>query len=223
VPEWVRQTVRLKPVTAADFAIPWEGGSARAIGLITDQVVTESLEVDPLVVDGHVISDPERDLVKLAVAERHLGTGRIGMGLVSGSGLQRGALASTVAHDAHNLVVVGADDEDMAAAANRLAEVGGGIVVVDGGRVVAECPLPVAGLLSDQPLDIVVSQSRGCNDAAQQLGWVGATPFLTLAFLALSVIPSLKLTDRGLVEVDRFEIVPLAFGALAETSRPARD
>ena len=223
VPEWVRQTVRLKPVTAADFAIPWEGGSARAIGLITDQVVTESLEVDPLVVDGHVISDPERDLVKLAVAERHLGTGRIGMGLVSGSGLQRGALASTVAHDAHNLVVVGADDEDMAAAANRLAEVGGGIVVVDGGRVLAECPLPVAGLLSDQPLDVVVSQSRRCNDAAQELGWVGATPFLTLAFLALSVIPSLKLTDRGLVEVDRFEIVPLAFGALAETSRPARD
>ena len=110
----------------------------------------------------------------------------------------------------------------MAVAANRLAEVGGGIVVVDGGRVVAECPLPVAGLLSDQPLDVVVSQSRGCNDAAQELGWVGATPFLTLAFLALSVIPSLKLTDRGLVDVDRFEIVPLAVGALAETSRPAR-
>ena len=141
------------------------------------------------------------------------------MGLVSGSGLQRGALASTVAHDAHNLVVVGADDEDMAAAANRLAEVGGGIVVVDGGRVVAECPLPVAGLLSDQPLDIVVSQSRGCNDAAQELGWVGATPFLTLAFLALSVIPSLKLTDRGLVDVDRFEIVPLAAVEPAGTPR----
>ena len=165
-----------------------------------------------------MVSDPERDLVKLAVAERHLGTGRIGMGLVSRSGLRRGALASTVAHDAHNLVVVGADDEDMAVAANRLAEVGGGIVVVDGGRVVAECPLPVAGLLSDQPLDVVVSQSRRCNDAAQELGWVGATPFLTLAFLALSVIPSLKLTDRGLVDVDRFEIVPLAVGALAETS-----
>jgi adenine deaminase len=176
---------------------------------VADQIVTESLELEPRVVDRHIVSDPERDLVKLAVAERHLGTGRIGLGLVSGSGLRRGALASTVAHDAHNLVVVGADDDDMAFAAQRLAELGGGIVVVDGGRVVAECPLPVAGLLSDQPLDVVVEQSRACNDAAQGLGWRGATPFLTLAFLALSVIPSLKLTDRGLVDVDRFELVPL--------------
>jgi len=209
VPEWVRQTVRLQPVSAADFAMPWDGGRARSIGLVADQIVTESLELEPRVVDRHVVSDPERDLVKLAVAERHLGTGRIGLGLVSGSGLRRGALASTVAHDAHNLVVVGADDDDMAFAAQRLAELGGGIVVVDGGRVVAECPLPVAGLLSDQPLDVVVEQSRACNDAAQGLGWRGATPFLTLAFLALSVIPSLKLTDRGLVDVDRFELVSL--------------
>jgi adenine deaminase len=209
VPEWVRQTVRLQPVSAADFAMPWDGGRARSIGLVADQIVTESLELEPRVVDRHIVSDPERDLVKLAVAERHLGTGRIGLGLVSGSGLRRGALASTVAHDAHNLVVVGADDDDMAFAAQRLAALGGGIVVVDGGRVVAECPLPVAGLLSDQPLDVVVEQSRACNDAAQGLGWRGATPFLTLAFLALSVIPSLKLTDRGLVDVDRFELVPL--------------
>ena len=210
VPEWVRHTVRLEPLAAGDFAIPWEDGvRARAIGLVTDQVVTESLELEPLVEDGSVVSDPGRDLVKIAVAERHLGTGRVGMGLVARSGLQRGALASTVAHDAHNLVVVGAADEDMAVAANRLAAVGGGIVVVDGGRIVAECPLPVAGLLSDQPLDVVVAQSRACNDAAQTLGWTGATPFLTLAFLALSVIPSLKLTDRGLVDVDLFEIVPL--------------
>jgi adenine deaminase len=209
VPEWVRHTVRLRPVTAADFAIPRSGGAARAIGLVTDQVVTESLTVQPHVVDGRVVADPELDLVKLAVAERHLGTGRIGLGLVSGSGLRDGALASTVAHDAHNLVVVGADDGDMAVAAQRLAEVGGGIVVVHAGRVVAECPLPVAGLLSDQPLDVVVAQSRACNEAAHELGWKGATPFLTLAFLALSVIPSLKLTDKGLVDVDRFELVSL--------------
>ena len=210
VPDWVRQTVRVKPVTAADFAIPWEGGgAARSIGLVTDQVVTESLEREPLVVDGHAVSDPERDLVKIAVLERHLATGRIGLGLLSGSGLRRGALASTVAHDAHNLLVVGASDEDMAFAVRRLAEVGGGIVAVDDGRIVAECPLPVAGLLSDQPLDVVVEQSRACNDAAHALGWRGATPFLTLAFMALSVIPSLKLTDKGLVDVDRFEIVPL--------------
>jgi adenine deaminase len=219
VPEWVRQTVRVHPVTAADFAIPWEGGAARAIGLIEDQVVTESLERDPLVVDGHAVSDPGSDLVKLAVVERHLATGRVGLGFVSGSGLQRGALGSSVAHDAHNLVVLGADDEDMAFAVQRLAELGGGIVVVDDGRVVAECPLPVAGLLSDQPLDVVVAQSRTCNEAAAGLGWSGATPFLTLAFLALSVIPSLKLTDRGLVDVDRFEIVPLAAGEPAGLPR----
>ena len=209
VPDWVKQTVRVKPVTAADFAIPWESGSARAIGLVTDQVVTESLVREPLVSDGRAVSDPGRDLVKLAVVERHLGTGRIGLGFLSGSGLRRGALASTVAHDAHNLVVVGATDDDMAFAVQRLAEVGGGIVAVDGGTVVAECPLPVAGLLSDQPLDVVVEQSRACNEAATGLGWSGATPFLTLAFLALSVIPSLKLTDRGLVDVDRFELVSL--------------
>jgi adenine deaminase len=212
VPEWVRQTVRVRPVTAADFAIPWDGSAARAIGLIEDQVVTENLTRDPLVVDGRAVSDPDRDLVKIAVVERHLGTGRMGLAFVAGSGLQRGAFASTVAHDAHNLVVVGANDDDMAFAVNRLAELGGGIVVVEGGRVVAECPLPVAGLLSDQPLDVVVDQSRACNEAAAGLGWSGATPFLTLAFLALSVIPSLKLTDRGLVDVDRFELVPLAAG-----------
>ncbi len=219
VPEWVRQTVRVQPVTAADFAIPWEGGAARAIGLIEEQVVTESLEREPLVVDGHAVADPSRGLVKLAVVERHLATGRVGLGFLSGSGLKRGALASSVAHDAHNLVVVGADDADMAFAVSRLAEVGGGIVVVDAGRVVAECPLPVAGLLSDQPLDVVVAQSRACNEAAADLGWSGATPFLTLAFLALSVIPSLKLTDRGLVDVDRFEIVPLAAGEPAGLPR----
>jgi adenine deaminase len=210
VPEWVSQTVRVHPVTAADFAIPWEGGAARAIGLIEDQVVTESLELEPLVVDGHVVSDLSRDLVKLAVVERHLATGRVGLGLVSGSGLQRGALASTVAHDAHNLVVVGMSDRDMAFAVERLAELGGGIVAVDGLRVLAECPLPVAGLLSDASLAEVVAQSRACNQAAHELGWSGATPFLTLAFLALSVIPHLKITDQGLVDVDRFQIVPLA-------------
>jgi adenine deaminase len=209
VPEWVRQTVRAAPLAPADLAVASSGAGLRAIGLVEDQVVTESLVRVPLVVDGHAVSDPGRDLVKLAVVERHLATGRVGVGFVSGSGLHRGALASTVAHDAHNLVVVGASDEDMAAAVGRLAELGGGIVAVDGGRVLAECPLPVAGLLSDQPLDVVVSQSRACNDAAHELGWRGATPFLTLAFLALSVIPSLKLTDRGLVDVDRFELVPL--------------
>ncbi len=209
VPEWVRQTVRVQPVSVADFAIPSAGAAIRAIGLIEDQVVTESVTTNPVVVDGHAVADPAADLAKIAVVERHLATGRVGLGFVAGSGLKRGALASTVAHDAHNLVVVGMRDEDMVAAVTHLAQNGGGIVAIADGKVVGECPLPVAGLLSDAPLADVIEQSRAANEAAAALGWSGATPFLTLAFLALSVIPSLKLTDQGLVDVDRFELVPL--------------
>ena len=198
VPEWVKHSVRNRPVTADDFRIDWNGGKARVIGLVPDQVVTELLE-----------EEPSDELAKIAVVERHLGTGRIGLGLVRGSGLQRGALASTVAHDAHNIIVIGMNEADMAQAVTHLGELGGGIVVVDGGRVTAELPLPVAGLLADAPLTEVIRRSLACNDAARALGWSGATPFLTLSFLGLSVIPSLKITDRGLVDVDRFEIVPL--------------
>jgi adenine deaminase len=209
VPEWVKHSVRIKPVFAADFAIAWNGGNVRVIGLVPDQVVTESLAAEPSSVDGSAVADPARDLVKIAVIERHLGTGRIGLGFVSGSGLARGALASTVSHDAHNIVVVGVSDEDMAFAVTRLADIGGGVVAVEDGEVRAELPLPVAGLLADAGLDEVISRSLACNDAARALGWSGATPFLTLSFLGLSVIPHLKITDRGLVDVDRFELVPL--------------
>jgi len=181
----------------------------RAIGLIEDQVVTESVERDAVVESGQAVASAEHDLAKIAVVERHLATGRVGLGFVSRSGLKHGALASSVAHDAHNIVVVGMSDRDMAFAVERLVELGGGIVAVEGLHVLAELALPVAGLLSEAPLAEVVERSRACNDAAHGLGWTGATPFLTLAFLALSVIPHLKITDRGLVDVDRFEIVPL--------------
>ena len=209
VPEWVKHSVRNKPVTEADFRVPWSGGKARVIGLVPDQVVTELLTEEPATADGAAVADPDRDLAKIAVIERHLGTGRIGLGFVRGSGLRCGALASTVAHDAHNIVVVGMGDRDMTRAVQRLGELGGGIVVVDSGEISAELPLPVAGLLADAPLADVIRLSLACNDAARALGWSGATPFLTLSFLALSVIPSLKITDRGLVDVDAFEIVPL--------------
>jgi adenine deaminase len=149
------------------------------------------------------------DLAKIAVVERHLGTGRIGRGFVRGFGLQRGALASTIAHDAHNIVVVGMSDAAMAFAVRRLANIGGGIVAVDGAEVLAELPLPVAGLLSDAPLDEVVARSHALVAAARDLGCTLDAPFQHLSFLALSVIPSLKITDRGLVDVDRFELVPL--------------
>jgi adenine deaminase len=210
VPEWVRQSVRVAPLSQGDFAVASNGGSVRVIGLVPEQVVTESLVDRPTVEDGLAVADPERDLAKIAVVERHLATGRIGLGFVRGSGLRRGALASTVAHDAHNVVVLGVSDDDMLAAVERVVELAGGIVAVDGGRVVAECPLPVAGLLSVAPLEEVIAQSRACTDAAVALGWSGATPFLTMSFLALSVIPALKITDRGLVDVERFELVPLS-------------
>src|SRR4051812_18305301 len=210
VPEWVRQSVRIAPLASEDLAAPSEGDAIRVIGLVTDQVVTESLVEAPTTQDGRAIADPSRDLAKIAVVERHLATGRVGVGFVRGSGLQRGALASTVAHDAHNLVVLGVSDEDMLAAVARAAELGGGIVAVAEGRVLAECPLPVAGLFSVATLDEVIAESRACTDAAVSLGWSGATPFLTMAFLALSVIPALKITDRGLVDVERFELVPLS-------------
>jgi adenine deaminase len=209
VPEWVKHSVRNRPVSAEDLRVPWDRGDARVIGLIPDQVVTKNLTRSLTGEEGAAIADPSRDLAKIAVIERHLGTGRVGLGFVHGSGLQRGALGSTVAHDAHNIVVVGMNDGDMVRAVERLAELGGGIVVVDDGQVASELPLPVAGLLADGPLTKVIAQSLACNDAARALGWSGATPFLTLAFLALSVIPSLKITDRGLVDVDRFELVPL--------------
>src|SRR5256885_11195105 len=149
VPEWVKHSVRVQPLTETDFRIPWDGGKARVIGLVEDQVVTEHLVEEPTVKAGEAVADPDRDLAKIAVIERHLGTGRVGLGFVRGSGLKHGALASTVAHDAHNILVVGMDDADMSRAVTRLGELGGGIVVVDGGRGTAELPLPVAGLLAD--------------------------------------------------------------------------
>jgi adenine deaminase len=210
VPEWVKHTVRIQPVASNEFRIPWEGGQARVIGLVPGQIVTEELAEEPRVEKGLAEADPGRDLAKIAVIERHLGTGRVGLGFVRGFGLRRGALASTVAHDAHNIVVVGVDDGDMARAVQRLAELDGGMVVIADRGVRAELPLPIAGLFSDAPVDRVLEGSRACVAAAQELGCELPSPFQTLAFLALSVIPKLKITDRGLVDVDRFELVPLA-------------
>ena len=205
VPEWVMQSVRIRPVAEADFAVEWEGGPARVIGLIPGQIVTEAL-VEELA-DGN--ADPDRDLAKIAVIERHLGTGRIGLGFVKGFGLRRGAFGSTFSHDAHNIVVVGASEPEMVRAVERLVELGGGLVVVDGANVTAELPLPVAGLVSDRSLDEVIDASEATVRAVHALGSQVESPFQSLAFLALSVIPSLKITDRGLVDVDRFELVPL--------------
>jgi adenine deaminase len=210
VPEWAKRTVHLAPIGAEDFAIPWQGGSARVIGLIPGQISTEALAAEIPSSGGRALADPGRDLAKIVVLERHLETGRVGRGFVRGFGLQRGAFGSTVAHDAHNMIVVGVEDEAMLAVARRLRELGGGLVVADGGGVLAELPLPVAGLLSDRPLAELLAASRALAAAVASLGVSFPQPVQTLAFLSLSVIPALKITDRGLVDVDRFELVPLA-------------
>jgi adenine deaminase len=212
VPDWVRHTVRIGALGPEVFRIPWQGGRARTIGIVPGQIVTDSLVAEPPHRGGEALADPDRDLAKIAVIERHLGTGRVGLGFVRGFGLRRGAIASTVAHDAHNVVVVGMNDASMAAAVRRLANIGGGIVAIDGADVLAELPLPIAGLLSDEPHAVVVERSHALVAAARDLGCTLAAPYQHLAFLALSVIPSLKLTDRGLVDVDRFELVPLEAG-----------
>jgi adenine deaminase len=209
VPAWVRNTVHVAPLTSGDLRIPWEGGDARVIGVRPGQIVTDSLIMPPRVADGAAFADPERDLAKIAVIERHLGTGRVGLGFMHGLGLRRGAIASTVAHDAHNVVVAGADDDDMVRAARRLGEIGGGMVAVHDRGIKAELALPVAGLMSDAPAEEVVAASRALGEAAAALGCTLEAPFHSLGFLALSVIPELKITDHGLIDVETFSIVGL--------------
>lgn len=209
VPQWVRASVRPAPVNRADLALPSTGAKVRVIEIVPGQLLTGELIENPLVVGGHVVADPKRDLAKIAVVERHHATGRVGIGLVTGFGLATGAFASTVAHDAHNIVVVGISEDDMVACIDHLAEIGGGIVVADGGRITGDLPLPVAGLMSDEPLEHVVERLDHLHSVLRAMGVAMDSPFMSLSFLALSVIPKLKITDRGLVDVDRFALVPL--------------
>ena len=177
------------------------------IGILPGKIITEHLTYDIAPVDGDKQPDLSRDLVKIAVVERHGVNGNIATGFVKGFGLQRGAIASTVCHDHHNIAVVGADAADMAVAANRLGQIEGGFVVVEGGQVLAELALPVAGLMSLKPFEAVHQELITLRAAARSLGVTLEEPFLQLAFLALPVIPHLKITDHGMVDVDRFEVM----------------
>jgi adenine deaminase len=190
------------------FRIPADGTHVRVIDIIPNQIVTNALITEAPIVGSEVVADPSRDLLKLAVIERHTGSGRVGVGLVRGFKLTLGALASTVAHDAHNIIVTGCSDEAMRAAVELLLEMRGGLVAV-AGREVATLPLPIAGLMSDQPISTVAAQLRALLQMARRMGCPLAEPFMTLSFLALSVIPELKLTDHGLVDVTQAQIVPL--------------
>jgi len=194
---------------ALDLAIVAAGTTGQVIELVPGQVVTGRRAMRLTCRDGLAVADPERDLLKLVVVERHRATGNVGTGFVSGFGLRAGALASSVAHDSHNIIAVGASDNDLRQAIDAVIALGGGQVVVADGRPVASLALPLAGLMAVLPLDQVRQQIEEITAAARALGAVPGDPFMALSFLALPVIPELKLTDRGLFDVTRFCHVPL--------------
>ncbi len=206
---FVRDTCRLASIRPTDFEVALTRRRARVIELTETPVFTRGRVEDVSVDGGHFVPDPERDLLTLAVVERHRASGRIGRGIVRGFGLKRGALASSVAHDSHNIVAIGCNAGDICAAVAAVAEVGGGQAVVADGGIQARLRLPLAGLLSDGSLSDVGADLDKLGDAARVLGCPLAEPFMHLSFLALPVIPELKLTDRGLVDVAEFRIVPL--------------
>jgi adenine deaminase len=197
-----RETVRLE--------VPAQGGRIRVIGSIPDQLITESLTLDATVEDGRVVADPSRDVLKMAVVERHRGTGNCGVGFIRGFGLQRGAIAGTFGHDHHNLIAIGCRDAPMYAAIFAVQRMGGGLVVVDKtDDVLAALPLPVGGLMSDRPIADVSAAYENLLAAARRLGATPRDPFTAMSFMALEVIPKLKLTDRGLIDVEHFRLVDL--------------
>ena len=191
------------------FAIPARGQRMRVIGALENQLVTEARLLDVTAHNGNAVADPARDLLKMAVIDRYRASGAMGLGFIQGIGLQRGAMAGTVAHDHHNLVVIGADDVSMMTAAHTVGAMGGGLAIVEGEHVVATLSLPVAGLMSDRPIHAVRQAYDMLLANARAQGSPLHDPFMAMSFMALEVIPSLKLTDKGLVDVDKFEIVDL--------------
>jgi adenine deaminase len=204
------QSVHIKPFATERLGLKTENSkNVRVIRVVPNQIVTQTEWLAPKVENDMLVSDPERDVLKMAVIERHRETGNIGIGFARGFGLKRGALGSSVAHDSHNLIVVGTNDADMHAAVIELVRMQGGLVAVEGGKVSASLPLPVAGLLTEEPLEAVSEKLEDLKKAARSLGCTLNDPFMQLSFLALPVIPELKLTDKGLVDVFQFKFVSL--------------
>ncbi|WP_226553455.1 adenine deaminase [Celeribacter naphthalenivorans] len=202
-----RGSVKAPKVTPEQFRTSGNREEVDVIGIIEGKIITEHLRETVPIVDGDKAPDPARDLSRITVIERHGKNGNIASGFVKGFGLKAGAIASTVCHDHHNIACVGVDYADMALAANRLSEIEGGFVVVKDGQVLAELALPVAGLMSLEPFEVVRDDLVDLRAAAASLGVTLEEPFLQLAFLALPVIPALKITDRGMVDVTKFEII----------------
>lgn len=192
-----------------DFRIPAQSSKVKVIEVIPGQIVTRKLVTEAKIVDGYAVSDVERDILKIAVIERHTASGNMGKGFVKGFGLKKGAIASSVAHDSHNIVVVGVSDEDMMRAVKEIEAMKGGLVAVADGQVLARLPLPIAGLMSEKSAYEVEAELEELLRATKTLGCVLEEPFMALSFLALPVIPELKLTDKGLVDVTEFRFVNL--------------
>jgi adenine deaminase len=190
----------MAPLRLNDLRLAPENATV-AVEAIPGQIVTRAVEVDPVVVDGWAVADAAQDLLKLVCVERHQATGRVGVGYLKGFGLRRGALASTIAHDAHNILAIGTDDTDILSAIATVADSGGGLAAVADGRVLAHLPLPIGGLLSDRPLEDVAATYAELEGVANDLGSELPSPFGLLAFLALSVIPEARVTDRGFVRL----------------------
>ncbi|KPV64106.1 MAG: cryptic adenine deaminase [Candidatus Bathyarchaeota archaeon BA2] len=213
-PDFIKRSIRLKrPLTATDFSIkaPIEEGKVkvRVIGVIEGKAVTRHLQEDMPVKNGEAQPSIEENIAKVAVVERHKRTGNIGLGFVKGFGFKEGAVASSVAHDSHNLLVVGMNDHDMAFAVNRLAEVGGGMIAVKNGEAIGMVELPIAGLMSDKPVEKVSEQVEKLQRAWVELGCTMTSPFMIMSLLALPVLPELRITDKGLVDTQRFQFVGL--------------
>jgi adenine deaminase len=203
----LNKTVNIKPFTVNRLKFKAAGEKMLAIEIVPGQIITRRQQVKVNVRSGQVVPDVSRDILKAAVVERHKATGNIGLGLVIGFGLKRGALASSTAHDSHNIVAVGASDEDIFVAVKEVERLQGGLVVAADGKVLGSLATPIAGLLSPEPLETVVASLAKLEQIAKELGCVLPAPFATLSFLALPVIPELRLTDRGLVDVNEFKLI----------------
>jgi adenine deaminase len=191
------------------FGIPAQGQTVKVIEIIPGQIVTKRASDHALIVNEEAVADPARDLLKMAVVERHGNGNGVGLGFVRGMGMKAGAIASSVAHDSHNVVIAGVNDADMRLALETIVTMQGGLVVVQGGQVLAQLALPIAGLMSDRPVPEVRDAVERLHQVYHELGGELNDPFMQLAFLALPVIPSLKLTDKGLVDVEAFALVDL--------------
>jgi adenine deaminase len=203
----LRHTVRIKPPMRKSLRIAAASETYPVIEIIPGQIVTKKAMEKVKIVDGAAMPDVERDILKLVVVERHRASGNIGLGLVKGFGLKKGALASSVAHDSHNIIAVGTNDFDILKAIEEINRLQGGLVVCANLEILASLPLPIAGLLSPEPLDVVVSQHEIVEKTAASLGNLPPAPFALLSFLALPVIPELRLTDLGLVDVAQFKLL----------------